>query len=522
MTSYRSELVRIGSSYARLLAGFLIGILLVRQLLSYGTDIFNIYTIITVGAGIGTMLRELIRIALVPHLSAAWTRHRDEPSPEVFRRIYASGFHVSTITAAFGLLLMGTVAHFLDQFAIEPENLSAALAFLAARAVIMVISVTLSPLLSMLPVTQQFSRSNLLLFLERFSDFVAAILPAFLLGAGASGAHALILFAIANVALSAMLYAITIVLMVRRQPLFLPTWRHFAWDRVKRVAVSAGWAAGLVLSINIYLRFDTFFVNLVFGAAATVAFGIAVQLIGMVRQMTNGLVSGLDAVVAKLGNGGQTTIASTRQLGETEVISFSSYLQAMLTGNALVFIILGAEQLISLWVGAKVDDPDIIRLSAQMTAIMLAGIGSSALAEGWMNALNGKQRIGNYVRYTLPISLLNPIILMCLWWLDSSLLTMQMVALCYALLLIIGNLLIIPAIYAHAQQEQMLALYRPILFGLLAPVIAGIMAITLLEILHFGGATGRLLFIATILALASATHLLSTIIRERRSRIVNR
>jgi hypothetical protein len=351
----------------------------------------------------------------------------------------------------------------------------------------------------MLPVTQQFGRSNLLLFLERFADFVAAILPAFFLGAGASGAQALILFAMANVVLSALLYAITVLLMVRSQPLFLPTWRHFDWSRVKRVATSAGWAAALVLSINIYLRFDTFFINLVFGASATVAFGIAVQLIGMVRQMTNGLVSGLDSVVAKLTNAGDTPSPAGRQLSESEVIGFSSYIQAMLTGNALVFIILGAEELIGLWVGAKVDDPAIVGLAAQMTTIMLVGMTFKALCEGWMNALNGTNQIALYTRYILPIALLNPAILMLLYWIASPLLSMSTVAWIYALLFGSANFLIALYIYSRERRESLHRMVQPIFRGLIFPMIGVILLVPVLMIAADAPEIAKLMLTAGVL-----------------------
>ena len=115
------QFLRVSTNYARLIIGFLAGILVVRQLLAYGEDIFNIYTVVTVGAGIGIMLKEILRIALVPLLTEHWQKNKNDFSTQ-----YAAAFALSLIAASTGLLIMVLLATSMNRLSIQQENVFAA------------------------------------------------------------------------------------------------------------------------------------------------------------------------------------------------------------------------------------------------------------------------------------------------------------------------------------------------------------------------------------------------------------
>jgi len=515
LTNLRSELVRIASSYSRLFLGFIIGIFMVRQLLSYGQDIFNIYTIITIGAGVGIMLKELMRIALVPHLSSSWNSEKRDRKPG-FSAVYANAFIVSALAATLGLMLMMTLYIFLGKLSIEPENLNSAAIFLICRTVIMFFSVVCAPILAMISVTQRFKEANFFLFLERFLDFIAVLSPLiFLSNPAIDGGQALVIFGVCSLALSAMLYAATAWRVIRANAVLVPNFGDADTRQIRQILKSAGWAGILVISFNIYLRFDTFFINLEFGAVQTVAFGITAQLLGMVRQLTVGLVHGLDSVVAKLSFKGRQDSGG---FDEQDVISFSSYAQTLVTANALLLLVFCSQSILQLWVGDRVSDDHIITLTAQLTTIMLVGIGLRSLSEGWMSALNGQNKVNLYTRYTLPIALLNPIILIGVASFAPSLLSISLVAFLYAGLLGFAHAVVVPIVYARASGTGLMALYRPILRAMLSPLIA----ILVLYFMHpWLDSLSNLLKICATLAIAApiaAADLALYVARRRKRR----
>ena len=95
------EFRRIFSNYIRMIMTFSMGIIIVRLLLDKSQEIFSIYTLVTVGIGIGVMLKELLRIALVPRLSSAMASKGNE-----FSAIFTSCFLASIASAIFGAMLM--------------------------------------------------------------------------------------------------------------------------------------------------------------------------------------------------------------------------------------------------------------------------------------------------------------------------------------------------------------------------------------------------------------------------------
>ena len=97
-------MLRIGSNYARLLTTFILGIAIVRILVGLGSDVFSVYALVTIGLGVGTMLKELLRLGLVPELGREF--NDGLPNEVGFRVAYASSFVVALGFAVSGALIM--------------------------------------------------------------------------------------------------------------------------------------------------------------------------------------------------------------------------------------------------------------------------------------------------------------------------------------------------------------------------------------------------------------------------------
>lgn len=503
---HRSEAIRILSTYARLITGFFIGLVLVRQLLSYGIDTFNIYTIVTIGAGVGIMLRELLRIALVPQLSAAY--HKANSTTSVtFANVYTTSYLLSVSAALFGSVLMIILALNLYRFSINETNLVAAKIFIFCRMAIMFITVGLSPLICMLPVKQKFKESNFLLFVERLIDLVAVLTPVAL--SSLIDNPPIVIFGFTGAVLITILYIFVTKRMIQSDPNLSLSLSNISIKSMWKMLGLLKWAGLLVFSVGLYIRFNTLFVNLTFGAIATASFGIAVQLTGMVRQITNGIVHGLDAVIAKSHAGDRSNIDY-----RSDIIAFASRIQTTVTSFALVYLVFCLDDLLLIWLGGSVTQNELISLAAILTKIMLVGLTIKAISEVWMNDLNGTMDIDRYVRFLVPIAILNPIILIGIHTIDPTLLSPKAVTYIYTLLMVIAHAIIIPRVYILIRNSDFKRLITPCAKGVVSPILC---AFTLAIISSkLGGGISKLVYVSLISLLFLSLDLINKIRRFRK------
>lgn len=486
----RHQLLRIAANYTRLIISFIAGIVIVRQLLVYGEDIFNIYTVVTIGAGIGIMLKEMLRIALVPLLAEHWQKNDTE-----FSRHYVVAFGVSSVVASIGFVIMVVFAFSMHHFSIQPENLFAAQVFVICRAIVMVMSVCLAPLIAMQAVSQRFVQVNLLILLERCFDVLALFMPLFFLGEAVAGSQALIIFAVASVIFAVFLYGIFTVYLTRVENRLWPRWSFSKLWNYSRHWKRLGWAAVLIVSFNLYFRFDTLFINIYFGVGETIAFGLSVQIVGMLRQLTSGIVNGFDAVVARLVH----EPAEDKIDRISSLVSFSAYLQALVTGHGVLFLTLTLPTLLVFWVGDRVSDLTILSATTQLSLILAFGMAARSFSEIWMNQLQGQGKLDAFVRYTAVITLFNPFIVIFIATLNPGGITLLQVGIIYTLLLSISHLIIVPGIYIRENGGSWLGMYRVVFRGL-ASVPVGALAVYGIGIMmEFNNDLNRLIVVGSIL-----------------------
>ncbi len=462
--SGKDNFIRVGSNYLRLLLNFAIGLILVRLLLRYSVDKFSIYTLIVVGIGFGAMLKELARIAVVPSLSKTF-----KSDPDGFARSYSSSFLTTGLFGLSGAALMISLIFVLPYFSIKPADLKDAQLFLFFRALQAFLVVFLSPALNLMLIARRFAVANGLLIAERMIELLSII---WLIHWGSSAYFGGGLAQVGFVSLAGLivLYGTFLGILMLRDKDFRPNPKAMSFADTKGTLKLFGWTVTLVLAMNLYLRFDIVFVNYFIGALATASFGLAVQATGIVQQVTNGLVGGLDSSFAHMQKndvGGRTAAAAIARL---------SGLQASFGLAIAGIFIFCTHELILLWLGADALPPQTVQTTASVTMLMVLGIVARGFSEVWMNAMNGQGKVGRYAPWLLLGALTNPV-LVCVGALfllqDTPLIA---VATAFLVLHIISYGLIVARIASRQLNIPLSNLYAPLakpfmLFSMVAGVV---------------------------------------------------
>lgn len=456
-------MVRVGSNFLRLGVNFLIGVLLVRLLLRHDLETYSVYALIVVGIGVGAMLKELTRIAIVPSLGKAYGE-----TGQAFTRAYSSSFVVAGVLAVIGAGFMLSLIPILPRFSIAETQLADAQGFLLLRAMQAALIVFAAPLLNLLLLGRKFVLSNLLLVCERLVELAAVwmLVNDYVLVAGG-----LTQIALVSLLSLVVLYAGVALILVRQNREFWPRFSAVSKQQILNAAGLFGWTAVLVLGMNLFLRFDLIFVNIVLGVGATALFALAVQATGMIQQITNGIVGGIDANAAHLmkQDGGRDKLLSALKL--------SSGQQAFIVAPIGMAVILLAPDLLRLWLGPEALSEDQFASAALVIRIMIAGILVRGFAEVWMYALNGIGCVGDYSRWLLVAALLNPPLVFAAAFLMTEGSQLVGVAIVFMVLHIIAYGALIPWVASNAFGTSWLEIVRPFLFPIAASI--GISAVLL-------------------------------------------
>ena len=458
---------RILSNYLRMCLSLVLGILLIRVLLLFGEGVYAAVALTASSIGVAAMLKETMRGATIPELGISY--HSKDAAK--FDTAYASALVLSAIAGMFGVLVLGIFLLFLGYFSID-ESLQAATAyFILSRMAVTFTSIFLSPVVNMMPITGRMVSYNFWLAMERIAEVSSALAVLYFVNLENS-AEILIWFGVSSmismtiVNISAALYAIG----GNRQ--FVPDFSGVSVSRIREVFSSVGWNGAAVASVNLYLRFDVFAVNIFFGVAGTVIFGLASQLAAYTRQVTMGLITGLDAVVSqKSGNLGNDALKGVAELNRRvfELQSIS------LCGVGIV-LLLHSGFIIQLLFGDRLSNAgEQVPAIAQSFVFLMIGMIARGLSEGWMSILAGSGRIRDYALPVLIGALLNPVlVILCASVLkpESGLLSVSIV---FMILNIIFHMIVVPIVTARflgvGFLEFLSPAFRPALLALVVGII---------------------------------------------------
>ena len=476
---FKREAIRIISNYLRLVANLLIGIYLVRVIVSHGTEFFGLYTLITIGIGFSVMLRELLSRGLVPELGEQLID--GIPREGSFSEVYSSSFFVSWSFALIGILLMALLGYWLLPSAQESHLAVAGQYFLGFRILSMCIIIGLAPLLNLLMITQRQASANLVRFLERLIELIAFITPTIIFP-DIAPETLLVYFGGLSFIGRVLLYIVTGFFIIKIHKSFVPTFKNCAKATIIKIYKTMGWGAVYVLSMNAHVRLNVIFAKIFFGPLGVTIFGVATQLMGYTRQLIFGLIVGLDAVFASLTN----TKSNARVLKE-QVLTGSSAIQGILLFNVIgVFIFLHMD-ILQLWLGDVIENPtQNLKIIAELSVLMVIGISLRSLNLGWMSALTGSGQISKFAGWLLIPAILNPTLIYFLYLILGKSFTIIYFGWIFVGLQFLAHGIIVPYLTSRIMDISIKRLFSPFFTPLAFAICALVICVMCFYFFNFG------------------------------------
>lgn len=464
---FRSERSRILSNYARMAGGLLIGLLITRMLIGIGEEVFGVYVLVTVGMGISIMLTELLNLGIVSILGSN-TAHGRVIEEEQFRDNLSAAFLISIVASIIGLFCMALLGHFMIGTLDSQEMTDAANLFLIFMIIRMLFAVSLAPALAVLLVSRRQVVYNGYLLIDRLAELCAIVIPLIVLTDQNSQAERLVQIGIGIAVLSGATYVAAAVHVFGRDTRFRPNLAWASRESAKRLVKRIGWNSLQVLSSNLYIRSDVLIVAAFLGPEAIVAFGVAIRLMGYLRQAANGLVTGLDATIANLHGEERRLGRETREAPRAplHLITISTALQGMVVFFMGILLVLLADDLIRLWLGDVLtsDDGDqIAKQIATLSILLVFGIGFRSLNLAWMQAMTGMGLAHRYTPWMMPGAVANLTVLMIWGLFFRESFSVAVVGVTFLSFQAITHGIIIPVVAARALDCRLKELLRPLI-----------------------------------------------------------
>ena len=462
---FKREVARISSNYFRLVTNFAIGIFIVRLALSFGTEFFSIYSLITVGFGFSIMIRELLRIGFVPKLGRCFVDGIVEVRE--FRETYGNCFIVSLGFAVVGAMIMLGLGKAILPTTESPDLKESAFVFLIFRILVMMLMVSSAPAINLLLITQRQITANVVKIGERTVELSAFMIP-ISLTANISPAQLFLFFGPCSLILMSLLY-FTIILYLRKiDQNFMPTFRGFDKMNVLGLLKTMGWSALIVFSMGLYARTNVVLTNILLGALATTLIGISIQVMGYSRQISTGLISGLDAVFASF-----VSSKEAKHTNKEKLLFGTSALQASLVFNLVGLYILFNQFLLGLWIGDVLENPEeSLIIIGELSILMVGGISVRGLTLSWISAMTGTGNVNEFAGWLVPPALLSPVIILLLFYLLGSDFTVIYFGWVFLILQIIAHGVFLPWRTSKTLNISIMNLMKPFLIPALSSIIA--------------------------------------------------
>lgn len=480
MATPNTNRTRVIANYARLMSSFALGLIWVRLLLGIGEQVYGLIALLGAGTGIAASVKEAVRASMVPELGAAY----HSKSPDRLKQTYNAALILSPAAGLVTLIGFVVLAFAITWINIPGELVWAARVFVAAKAVQIFFAVALAPTFNMYMVTERMVAYNAWTVVERLADVVAALAVIAFCTKWDVGSQ-IVAYAILTSAFATLSQVISSLLILGDEPILRPSLWCATRGASRSLLRSVGWNASVVLAMNLYLRVDMFIMNLFFGLFGNLVFGIAGQLTSYVRQLTMGIVAGVDAVAARLSS-------DENQQAIQRLMRQSTRLQAIVIFPTAVTLLFLAEPLLLLWVGSRVSEPETtLPVVATMVRVMIIGVVARSLSEGWMHILAGAGKVRSYAPMVLMFAFANPVLACVLIYWTSSAYSLYIPAAVFSALLLVVHLLCIPMVVTRACGVSMLQLFVP--HG--RPVFATIVSTPLLflaNVIHTSRSTSLL------------------------------
>ncbi len=457
-----SERLRVAANYVRLMASFALGLLLVRLLLQMGTEAYGLVIFLGAGTGIIGSLRETVAVSMVPELGAAY---HDEDEDR-FAAAYSSAYVLSAGLALLSLVIMLVIGICLPYCNIPADLISAARWFLVAKSIQAIFTVFLSPASNMYLVTERMVGFNAWMVAEKVGDTLAAVMILFGIG-DLTAARLVVLYGIITATFAVGINFASTLQITLTDRRITAVRRHVSRQALHALTRSFGWNSGVTLAINLYTRMTALVMNLTFGLMGNVVFGIAVQVCANVRQVAMGLVTGIDAVAARLNSRqGQQAIRDLSYM--------ATRLQALIVLPSVCWLMIYVDAFVTVWVGGRLENPDeMIPVIGNISRLLLLGVAARSLSEGWMRILSGAGHARKYAPVVLFCGLFNPILAVLLLSITSGDVRFASPTAALCVLMIVVHAIALPWIVARHLDQPIRRILGPIFRPALATTVTG-------------------------------------------------
>ena len=386
-------MIRLISNYSRLILTFAFGIATVRLMAEIGADAALIYLLLISTTGIAAMFKFALQNAQVPALGLTV----DGKDRFAFDQVYWTSFVFGCAAGLLSLVLFVVFWLFSDDLnfgALSFATISVAILSAAVQAFASSIGMVF---LNLLLIEHRIVSYNILLVLDRGFILLPALIVFFLPGDWSIDARLQYFYAMAA-ALTVLLQLITWMMSRRTRPEFRLRRTPLRKDTSAWIAKFIGWNAAVVVAFALFTRWPPLVVNWSMGETLTLTISIVLTLIGYQRQISMGLVVGLDAQFSRFfGSGDSSAEDNARTL-----ILRSTYLLTTFAVFSVIAISLFVEPILQLWFGNSLADSGWRSAdSAQLFRIMSIGIAASIVTEGWMKFLSGRGKVVAFAPHLL-------------------------------------------------------------------------------------------------------------------------
>ena len=439
-------------NYIRMLLTFSIGLIIIKQLINFDKGFYAVYTLVTIGLGVGVMIREIARAATVPFFTQL-----DEKSDLTLR--FRQSVFVILFSIFVNFLLSLILLYFSEQFQINDKFKQEFITFFWLRFVGFSILMLSVPIMNLYAYKGKMGVYNLWLLLERFIDLIA-VQAIFIWAIKSNSGHALIVNGYTYLAGSTLLFFAFLMFFnheTKGKIKFIPKYPdHEALQYIKKQIFGTFL---LVLNMAFFFRLSLVLVNIFFGEGLSYIYSIAIQISSYLRQAIMGLITGVDSFFSrsKLEKG---------IIKACKTVSFFGQLNSILLIPLTILLFLFTPQII-IWVISDQNSTQGEEYAniVLLTRIFIVGVSIRSLSEHWMEFLNGSGNVIKYSKKIIWISALTPIFLFMLQAAPTDKL-INFLGWHFSISMLISHLIIVPSVFIKTCDTNYIQLLKPILIRL--------------------------------------------------------
>lgn len=498
--------IRIISNYVRLITTFAVGLVVIRLLAEVGASTLNVYMLLLSGTGFAYFFMVVMQESVIPLLGLSY----DNKTDRSFAHLYWISLLLAVIASVISVAIFSLIWAVSDKFdtgALPKSVLGIALVGGALRTVATSIA---APPLNAVLLSGGIVFYNAVQAAERVIDLIAVVIVLVFLSTANEIFRAEVFFLLSSVFY--VLIQIGVFLYARRvdgrfgvRP--MPVQRA----DLKWVSTIFGWNLALVVAFLLYLRLSTFVININYGEGATLILGIVFLLIGYQRQISMGLVIGLDAVIARIyGAASMALIQGPAKAAPvvTALILRTTYVQGLFSFASIAVLWLLADPIFRYWLGNSLNGNGwSVDQAVLLFRVMSVGSLARSISESWMKLLNGRGLVARFAPWVLAGGVIYAGLL--IYWgktgVPADTVLVRLVV-SYSVLLVLVHLGCVSIALARAQAIGLAELLR----AALAPGLCAALPFVLLG--HFAVAASSLVFnamLAAVVGLVSAVFLLN-------------